>query len=379
MKRPKVVLLAQTPPPYHGQAVMQGYLVAESWPWCEKVHIRMAFSQGVEDVGRLQVHKVVELFWVVVRLVRERLAGPIDVIYYPPAGYSASAFLRDLVMLPVLFILSRRVVLHYHSGGGRGLIERMPRPVRTLARWLYGKADLGIVLARSLAADTFGVKKENIIVLPNGVEEPPGVCFGGAGKSTRALYVGTLMPEKGVLDLLAGLREARSRGATIALDLVGGFVSERFQSECGATIERFGLEDCVHLHGILVAGDKWELYRGAGMFVFPTYYPQENQPLVLIEAMMWGLPIIATSWRAIPEMVTDANEAFIVQPHDVRAIGDRLARLGSEADLRSRMGLAARRRYEEEYSLRRHLDRMAVALRDVSNTVEVSLSSGDRS
>jgi len=71
-------------------------------------------------------------------------------------------------------------------------------------------------------------------------------------------------------------------------------------------------------------------------------------------------------------MVTDANEAFLVQPHDVRAIGDRLARLGSEPDLRSRMGLAARRRYEEQFSLRGHLDRMAAALRDASTMVGVS-------
>jgi glycosyltransferase involved in cell wall biosynthesis len=352
---------------------MQGYLVAESWTWCEKVHIRMAFSEGIEDVGRFQVRKVVELIRVLARLVWERRAGPIDVVYYPPAGSSVSAFFRDLVILPVLLLLGKRVVLHYHSGGSHGLIERMPRPVRALARWLYAKVNLGIVLAPSLAADIVGVKEEKIIVVPNGVEEPPGVSFGGAGNSTRALYVGTLMPEKGIIDLLGGLREARSSGVPIALDLVGGFVSERFRSECGATIERFGLRGCVRLHGVLVAGDKWKLYRGAGMFVFPTYYPQENQPLVLIEAMMWGLPIIATSWRAIPEMVTDANEAFLVQPHDVRAMGDRLARLGSEADLRSRMGVAARRRYEEEYSVRKHLDRMAAALRDVANVVEVSI------
>jgi len=351
---------------------MQGYLVAEPWEWCDKVHIRMAFSQGIEDVGRFRLRKVVELCWVVACLVRERVAGPIDVAYYPPAGSSISAFLRDLVILPILVLFSKRVVLHYHSGGSRKLIERMPRAVRALAQWLYAKVDLGIVLAHSLAADTFGINKERIIVLPNGVEEPPGVRFEGAGRSTRALFVGTLVPEKGVLDLLGGLREARLRGAAIDLDLVGGFVSDRFRLECEAAIERFGLRECVRLHGVLVAGDKWALYRSAGMFVFPTYYPQENQPLVLIEAMMWGVPIIATSWRAIPEMVTDANEAFLVQPHDVRAIGDRLARLGSEPDLRSRMGLAARRRYEEQFSLRGHLDRMAAALRDASTMVGVS-------
>jgi len=332
----------------------------------------MAFSHSVEDVGRFQARKIIELFRIVACLVKERLAGPIDVAYYPPAGSSVSAFVRDLVILPVLLMLGKRVVLHYHSGGSRRLLDRMPRPVRALARWLYAKVDLGVVLAPSLVADTFGVRRENIIIVPNGVEEPPGVSFGGAGKSTRALYVGTLMPEKGVLDLLGGLHEARSRGATIALDLVGGFVSERFRLECGLAIERLGLRDCVRLHGVLVGGEKWELYRGAGMFVFPSY-AQENQPVVLIEAMMWGLPIVATRWRAIPEMVTDANEAFLVQPRDVGAIGDRLVRLGSEGALRSRMGLAARRRYEEEYSLPRHLDRMAAALRDVSGTIEVSL------
>src|SRR5712691_1877376 len=106
-KRPRVVLLAQTPPPYHGQAVMQGYLVAQSWTWCEKVHIRMAFSHSIDDVGRFRVRKVVELVRIVACLVRERLAGSIDVVYYPPAGSSVAALVRDLVILPLLFLLSR--------------------------------------------------------------------------------------------------------------------------------------------------------------------------------------------------------------------------------------------------------------------------------
>ena len=75
--------------------------------------------------------------------------------------------------------------------------------------------------------------------------------------------------------------------------------------------------------------------------------------MALLETMAWGLPSIATRVGAIPEVVTDGVEAFVIEPGDVEALTERLTQLLSDARLRATMGRSARERASAVYHLGR--------------------------
>ena len=90
--------------------------------------------------------------------------------------------------------------------------------------------------------------------------------------------------------------------------------------------------------------------------VFPSH--SEGHPLVLLEALSASLPVVATNVGAIPEIVNDGEEGFLIDPGDVVALTDRTARLVEDTALRAQMSLCARRRYERDFTSERFADRL---------------------
>jgi glycosyltransferase involved in cell wall biosynthesis len=89
---------------------------------------------------------------------------------------------------------------------------------------------------------------------------------------------------------------------------------------------------------------------GVDIFVFPSLW--DNFPYVILEAMACGKPIVATRTGAVPEMLSET--AMLVSPGDVKALAGALRKLMADAELRSKLGAAARMRFEERF----HPDRV---------------------
>jgi glycosyltransferase involved in cell wall biosynthesis len=103
------------------------------------------------------------------------------------------------------------------------------------------------------------------------------------------------------------------------------------------------------------------------VFCLPSYYEREGMPLVVLEAMQFSLPIVATRWRGIPSMVTDGETGFLVPVHDATATADSLERLLRDSDLRRALGRAARTVFEREFTLEIFTARMERALLAVAS------------
>jgi len=89
--------------------------------------------------------------------------------------------------------------------------------------------------------------------------------------------------------------------------------------------------------------------------------------LVAVEAMMFGLPVVATNWRGLPDIVVDGETGFLVPPRDAKSIAERLEQLISDPDLRRTMGSAGRRRYEENFTVEKFRNSMESALASVGS------------
>ena len=87
--------------------------------------------------------------------------------------------------------------------------------------------------------------------------------------------------------------------------------------------------------------------------------------MAILEGMSHGIPVIASTVGSIPEVITDGENGFLVEPGDVAALADRMKQLADDAKLRRRMGAAARKRVEKEFSIDAMTDRIIGIYREI--------------
>ena len=98
----------------------------------------------------------------------------------------------------------------------------------------------------------------------------------------------------------------------------------------------------------------------ADIFVFPTYYPPEGHPWVVVEAMANSLPIISTNHAAIPDSVVDGENGFLVDKRATDKIAERLVQLADDSVLRERMSKRSRELYLEGFTEQKMVDQMTL-------------------
>ncbi len=190
--------------------------------------------------------------------------------------------------------------------------------------------------AATLAAD-YEVEPGRITVAEPGVDRPEKArpSHRPCGP-TRLLSIGSVVPRKGFDILVDALARIADLEWTCAI--AGSLTrAPATAAALGDHIRRLGLAPRIALLG--EADDTTPLYDDADIFVLPSRY--EGYGMAFAEAMMHGLPIVATSAGAIPEVVPP-SAGLLVPADDAEALGDALRRVIVDADLRSRLATGAR-------------------------------------
>jgi glycosyltransferase involved in cell wall biosynthesis len=102
----------------------------------------------------------------------------------------------------------------------------------------------------------------------------------------------------------------------------------------------------------------------ADSHIFALFTKWEGFPISILEAMRAGLPVVASDVNGVREAVSHWGTGFTVPPGDVSAFRERLELLLGDAALRERMGVASRRRFEQEFTVDRMLQRVAEVYRE---------------
>jgi glycosyltransferase involved in cell wall biosynthesis len=252
------------------------------------------------------------------------------------------------------------VVLHLHGGRYDGFVAAAPAPVRRLARAIFGRAERVIVLGESLRGMLEGlVAPDRIEVVPNGVAElyDTGSVAAERGGRMRILFLGNLIPGKGYVELIRAVQALLDDGVDVEVTFAGGVADGAVHERALAEV-RYGA-DRVRFAGSVDAVAKAGLLRGSDVLALPSYYENEGHPLVLLEAMAAGLPVVSTRHAAIPEIVVPGETGLLVKGRDVTALTAALRTLAEQPDLRAAMGRAARERYARRFTATQWAERMA--------------------
>ncbi len=261
-------------------------------------------------------------------------------------------------LLQVSYVEELKAVRPLVAGGKRldGKILGTPGSVEIRFRWLKAPFQilLGLITARAAdlvlapsAATAAEIRRdyrvEDVGVIPNvtgGLEiAPAGEMEGPPG---YLLFVGRLRIRKGVEVLLEALRELRGRVPGAVLKIAGDgehrAALERKAAGLGLAVTFLGTRDGSRVRALLA---------GAAALVVPSIY--EGMPLVVLEAMERGVPVVASAVSGIPEVVVDGETGWLVPPEDPEALAGALEEVLTDPPEARRRGEAGRRRIEERY------------------------------
>jgi len=216
-----------------------------------------------------------------------------------------------------------------------------------------------VAVSRSVKESLLSYQKwlgKKIVVIHNGVTLPPEIAR-SEGPKKVILAVGSLTKKKAHADLIEAFSRIFGDHPEAELRIFGkGVLEENLRK----LIKEKGLDGQALLNGSVAYEDLRREYAYASVFVLPSR--QEGCPNVLLEAMSYGLPPVATSVGAVPEIIEDKVSGFIVPVGDPAGLAGAIAELLDSAELRKRMGEAARKKMAAEFSFAKHLDGLKAVL-----------------
>lgn len=319
-------------------------------------HVRLAFSENMDSVGKASWRKVWLLFTTILRIGLARIRFRTPVLYYPPSGPNTVPVIRDIILLVSVRWLFARTVFHFHAGGVSGFAGQLPAVLRPFFRFAYRTPALAIRTAPQNPDDGAAFGAHRSVVVPNGLPDARGTVperVARAGEPVIILFTGVLVPSKGVRILLEAFALVIGRGANAQLELMGKWGDEAFQQECEAFLTGEGITDRVTFLGVKQDLEKNTHFAACDIFCFPSHFEAESFGLVVVEAMQFAKPVVATAWRGIPSVVEEGRNGFLVPVRDPGAVADRLMALIADPGLRGRMGAEGRRIFEERFTLER--------------------------
>ena len=242
-------------------------------------------------------------------------------------------------------------VYHVHSPVGRDSTRRILNWVNALVEWTAVRDAQRLIAVSPSVRDYMiarGVPAERVTCVPNGVpavshvreRRPPDDHW---TLGTMALF----RPRKGIEVLLEALAMLRSRGVNVRLRAVGGFETPAYESATLALADRLGLADAIDWIGF-TRGVNRELAK-IDLFVLPSLFG-EGLPMVVLEAMAAGLPVVASRVEGVPEAVVHRESGLLVEPGSVSQLAGAIEEIVGGKIECDALRRGAQRRHAERFS-----------------------------
>lgn len=385
----KLVVFAHTPPPMHGQSYMVAQMLQgfqDESLGVQTFHVNARLSHDLEDVGVVRGGKIFRLLKFCWDAIRVRLRRGITSIYYIPSPPKRGAFYRDCIVFLFCRPFFRNWIFHWEASGLAEWLQNRARPwERWLARHLFPRPALSVVVSSLLSGDAEYFHSGKTAVVPNAIGDPcpdfeeiilplraqgarerrqlfePTSGPKGGMAEFRLVFLAHCTPEKGLFIALQAVALANAIllkeqvNLRMRLTIAGAFLTQDDRDQFENWQRQHPQE--AEYAGFLDEEAKRSLLRRSDGLCFPTYYPPEAQPVSVIEAMAFGLFVVASTWRGIPELLPNGYP-FLVESREPEAYARALL-AGARADYSD----ALRKRYCENFTTARYAENLARAFK----------------
>lgn len=285
------------------------------------------FNHVTTTVTNGQVKKLLVLCKAILQFLYWMLFHPEIKIVHVQGSVGAS-FWRKAIFIYIAKFFHKKVVWHMHAGRFAVFYQQH----RYAVRKVVNKSDVIIALSeywKEYFKNEFPTKRVEII---KNVISAPRVHKQQTGYFTL-LFLGLLGKNKGIYDLLECIRDHKVEfQGKLKLYIGGNGEIEHVKQ----LIKEYGIADITIFEGWVSGDKKIELLNKSDAYILPSY--KEGLPISILEAMSYGMPIISTPVGGIPEIVSNGENGYLVEPGNKEDIYKAIISLLNDSDLRNRMG-----------------------------------------
>jgi glycosyltransferase involved in cell wall biosynthesis len=272
---------------------------------------------------------------------------------------SGLGLIRDSFFARIIKKKGVKILYHVHSRLTRG--DRRNILFKKLFESMFHK-EKAIILGKELRNDmSWVIPDKDIYILPNAIKnEISNNEILGIQKRRRdarainILFLSNMDKTKGWPKLLEACKILKERGINFSCNFVGAWVAKR-DEECFIDfVKKNSLERNVSYLGKKTGAEKNKVFANANVFVFPTEYKLETFGLVILEAMMFALPVISNSIATIPSTIQDEKSGFVLKSNSPNEIAAKLSILASDRNKMESMGNFGRRLFLKKFEQKKY-------------------------
>ena len=266
---------------------------------------------------------------------------------------------------PIVCIVHHLLSSEAHAAWRRDLYRRVEkRYLQTVGAFVFNSHT-----TRESVEELLSKKTNNVVAMPGGdrlaakLTGPEIYQRALAEGPLRILFVGNLIERKGLHVLLEALAELRDRAWH--LDIVGSEEMDTgYASRMQQQIDALELRSRLTLHGVLGGERLAERYQESQLLVVPSSY--EGFGIVYLEALGFGVPVIASAAGATDEIVHHESNGFLIQPGDALSLSRQLERILEDRELLGRLSLAALESFHAHPTWEQSMDQIEEFLKTIA-------------
>lgn len=340
LMKQKLILVGPLPPPRHGQSMSFEMLVKELSKQSEVKVVDIADRRnGISNSFLGRVKRITSYVLPLISyLIFVRSS---DARVYLTISQSRYGFFRDFIFIRLAALFSCKMVVHLKGGNYHNFYKGENAFVQWLIRTTLMKTERILVLGKNLVHmyDFEPRLQDRLFVVENGLpfDSPGSKPKKLTSPVFRLLFLSNLIETKGYLDILEAVNFLIRDGVRVEAHFAGDFLCnnddqivtsvEDAKNRFWGIVSKYNLTDSVKYHGVVFGEKKVSLLKNSDAFILPTKYNNEGQPVSIIEALAFGLPIISTNYRAIPDMLIDGETGCFVEHGSANSIVEAVKKL----------------------------------------------------
>ncbi len=362
IKKIRLLLIGPFPPPIHGnslanQILYDGLSKMELYDVgivdTASVSDKIASDQG-QNFSFRKALKFIKKYLKVSRIWKTE-------IVYITTGHTFYGVIKYAPFIIFSRFLKKRIIFHLHGNNLGREYSQLPIAKKKILKYLHSGADKYIVLSESLKTNyRYFTNDKNIFIANNCFQN--SIIVKGIRKNTNylsLLYMSNIMEEKGIFDFLDALEILESLNIKYTCTIAGS-CDEKISDNFFRKVKNLG--SSVQYVGVVSGEAKKRLFQESNVFVLPTYYQMEGQPISILEAMATKNIIVTTRHSGIPEIVNEKN-GFFVQERSPESIAECLKYISENmSSLSHEMGGFNEYYAEKNFSESAFLQRMSEIL-----------------
>lgn len=353
MKNKKILFLSPLPPPHYGSAMSSKTClnILKDSDEFKVESIKLNYSTNMGD-NKINLKKI-KGFFEIKKQIRKGLKefNP-KIVYFVPAT-SNLGLIRDYLFIKEIKKKGFPILFHVRS---RTIKNRLNNKIY---RKMFS-GEKAIVLGEQLISDVSDyIPKKDIFVLPNAIkndlsENQFEKIMGQREKRKEfnILFLSNMDKTKGWPKLLEACKILSEKNVDFNCNFVGAWQNKSDENEFEKFIKEHNLQEKAFYLGKKQEAEKNKIFENSDVLVFPTEYKLETFGRVIIEAMMFGLPVIANGIASIPSIIRDKETGFILKDNSPEEIAEQIEILKNDKAKRINMGKEGRKRFLKHYEIK---------------------------